>query len=149
MHEKLQRIDQIEQLASGLRNGHRGMLGSKGDYFAAAIVGFLIDYSLTRLMLAEARDNDALRNAMLANLHKIVTNPQFNFAGFSEARKLIDDSGFDPKLVGSLTMGTERGVAPDRNLFQQFIEQLRPFSSAALTPFYCYDEDKKSIYTVH
>ncbi len=138
--KKLREVDTIMKISSNFSQGQRNYFDNVNDIAGAAIVSFLINYSLFQLCRSIITDKDKLKYVMLNNLLKISNTFNNEIRGFNnayvECQKIFD-------TLNNINLRIEESTEShnDDKIFQAFINYLRNSRKTNLAPFY-FDIDK-------
>lgn len=135
----------ITSTAIYMHQGLRYYLDQIDDPASAAVVSSLVNYSLFKLCTGIATQDDALRDAMLANLYSI-SSKLSSVNGFKLAIEEMKKSFSD---IDSREKQLDRSEQshPDEKLFSKLLRHMREYAQLELAPFYfAVDQDKKVHY---
>jgi hypothetical protein len=134
----------ITSAATYIHQGLRYYIDQSDNPAYAAVVAALINYSLFKLCTGMATQDNAIRDAMLVNLHSISSKMSAVY-GFKSALEEIEKAFPGIGSATALTRSTQSH--PDDKLFQLLLKYIRDYAQLDLAPFYfAVDKDKKVHY---
>lgn len=143
LQKKVTAVSELDKWAIYLNQGQRNFLDSKNDKPSAAILSFLINYSLSRISIAIVQGQEVRRNAMLANIYSISKKLE-RYEGFKFfLRNFPEGTGITTSVPAELEK--PHADHADEKIFMLLIKYLRELSSINLAPFYFGGEEGKSL----
>ncbi|MCI0695231.1 hypothetical protein L0337_24895 [candidate division KSB1 bacterium] len=147
---KMSGIKLIKSSIPYLRQGQRNFLEGSKETGSAAVLCFLVTYSLLQIYRAIFDENEideTKRNAMLVNLY-LITRKLEKTPGFKGASEELMKNFSNINSLEEMLVHSEERHFDDR-LFRVLLKYIYDYSHVDLTPFYFDNDENGKVYCVN